>query len=95
MNQARLHAFMNFFKEKGVDKRVSIAASKNVIPFTGFSFYKIAYNGVLPNDLIKDYRQMDDLKSKVAGEKSKEKNQKKIDKEKEKEKEKEKKRNKK
>jgi len=73
----RVDVFLDYFKQKQVDKQIKIAASKSVIPFNGFSFYKIAYNGVLPEPLMKAYQQIDEL-NKEAPRKKFEKQRKKI-----------------
>jgi hypothetical protein len=36
-------------------------AGQNVIPYNGFSFYKIVYQGEFPESLIKAYQKMNDL----------------------------------
>ena len=52
---------MSWFREKGVEKRIKISAGENVIPYNGFSFYKIEYKGEYPKALIKAYRQMNEF----------------------------------
>ncbi len=49
------------FKNKEVDKRVKVHGVKNVIPYNGFSLYKIDYKGELPESLISAYRKMNEL----------------------------------
>ena len=49
------------FKNKAVEKRVKIHADETNIPYNGFSFYKITYNGELPESLIKANRKMNEL----------------------------------
>jgi len=61
MNKARENSFMNSFRKKGVEKQVRFTHSENVIPFNGFSFYKISYKGELPASLLKAYRKMNKL----------------------------------
>jgi hypothetical protein len=46
------------FKKEGLGNRVKIYKGENEIPYNGFSFYKIIYNGELPKSLIKVYQQM-------------------------------------
>jgi hypothetical protein len=46
------------FKKEGLGNRVKIYKDENEIPYNGFSFYKIVYNGELPKSLIKAYQQM-------------------------------------
>ena len=54
-------AFLLDFKKKGVDKQVKFSPSLNVIPFNGYSFYKITYKGELPESLLKAYNKMNKL----------------------------------
>jgi len=57
----RATAFITYFKKKGVEKQVRIFAGQNVIPYNGFSFYKIEYEGKYPESLIKAYQKMNEL----------------------------------
>lgn len=61
LNQERENAFISYFKEKEVEKQITISTGENVIPYNGFSFYKIEYKGEFPEPLIKAYRQMNEL----------------------------------
>lgn len=61
LNKDRLEVFSDYFKQKEVDKQIKIYAGKDIVPFNGFSFYKIVYNGELPKDLIKAYDQINEL----------------------------------
>jgi len=44
-----------------VDKRINISNNEYVIPYNGFSFYKIEYQGEIPKSLIKAYKEMNEL----------------------------------
>ena len=44
-----------------MEKRIKISTGENVIPYNGFSFYKIEYKGEFPESIIKAYRQMNEL----------------------------------
>ena len=61
LNTEREDAFMFHFKQKGVQNRVKMYTSKNIVPYNGFSFYKIVYKGELPKALLKAYRKMNEL----------------------------------
>ena len=61
LNKEREDAFMLFFKKKALEKRVKIHTGENNIPYNGFSFFKIVYEGELPESLIKAYRQINEL----------------------------------
>jgi len=61
LTSERAYAFNMYFKEKGVERQVSMFVGQNVIPYNGFSFYKIVYQGEFPESLIKAYQKMNDL----------------------------------
>ncbi len=61
LNKQRKEAFLMEFKKRGVDKQIRIVRAKNVIPYNGFSFYKITYKGEFPASLIKAYQQLNEL----------------------------------
>ena len=61
LNKERENVFLSYFKDKKVDNRVRITAGTSVIPYNGFSFYKIDYKGVFPDDLVKANRTMNEL----------------------------------
>jgi hypothetical protein len=63
LNKTRQNSFMLYFKKKRVDDRVKILMGDNTIPYNGFSFYKIDYDGAFPKDLIKAYNQINELNS--------------------------------
>jgi hypothetical protein len=65
LNKKREDAFMLFFRKKALEKRVIIHAGVNNIPYNGFSFFKIVYEGELPESLIKAYRQMNELNNRA------------------------------
>jgi hypothetical protein len=58
LSKKREDAFLMQFKKEGLESRVKIYKDENEIPYNGFSFYKIIYNGELPKSLIKAYQQM-------------------------------------
>jgi hypothetical protein len=43
-----------------VDNRVNILKGENVVPYNGFSFYRIEYKGEFPESLIKAYNQLNE-----------------------------------
>jgi hypothetical protein len=61
LNKERENVFVSYFKKREVEKRVKISTGENVIPYNGFSFYKIEYKGDFPEYLIKAYQQMNEL----------------------------------
>ncbi len=58
LNANREKTFMFYFKEKKVEKQVILSKAENTIPYNGFSFYKMDYNGELPASLVNAYQQM-------------------------------------
>ena len=50
-------------------ERVEVAASENVIPYNGFSYYRIEYKGDFPKSLIKAYQKIDELNDEARREK--------------------------
>ena len=71
LNQDRENAFVSYFKERKVEKQVKVSAGENVLPYNGFSFYKIEYEGEFPESLIKAYREMNELNDKAPRDKFK------------------------
>jgi len=58
LTKTREDAFLLHFKKDGLENRVKIYKDENEIPYNGFSYYKIVYNGELPKSLIKAYKHM-------------------------------------
>jgi hypothetical protein len=61
LSKERMKAFMIYFEKQKVEKQIKISLNKAVIPYNGFSFYKINYEGDFPEDLIDAHRTMDQL----------------------------------
>jgi hypothetical protein len=64
LNKQREEAFIAYFKEKEVEKQVKFTAGKNMLPYNGFSNYKLEYKGEFPESLKKAYRQMNEINDK-------------------------------
>ena len=60
LNANRAKAFLNFFDNISREQ-IKFLKSENVVPFNGFSFYKIDYEGNYPETLIKAHEQMNEL----------------------------------
>ena len=60
LNKERENTFKSFFKSRNVEKRLKISAGENVIPYNGFSFYKITYKGEYPESILRAYRKLDE-----------------------------------
>lgn len=61
LNKERAKVFMFYFKEEEVENQIKIHHEKSVIPYNGFSFYKIEYKDELPNSLMRAYQKMNQL----------------------------------
>lgn len=61
INKGRSRLFMGYFSEKEVGRQVRMQQAKNVIPYNGFSFYKISYKNEFPEYVLKAYRRMNEL----------------------------------
>lgn len=72
LNEEREKAFMLYFKGKNIEKQVQILKTKNVIPYNGFSFYKIEYKKQFPDYLIAAYQKMSELNDEEPRKKFKE-----------------------
>ncbi len=64
LNNERERLFMSYFKEESVEQQLRISSGKNTIPYSGFSFYKIEYNGELPAALSRAYEKINELDNK-------------------------------
>ncbi len=60
LNKERKNVFIAFFRDRNVEKRIRISEGENVIPYNGFSFYKIAYKGEYPESILRAYRKLDE-----------------------------------
>jgi hypothetical protein len=56
--EKREKEFLSMFYPEGSGRRVKMFPSENVIPFDGFSYFKIDYSGDLPEYLRKAYDKM-------------------------------------
>ena len=65
LNNERENCFKQAFIKKGVLKQVKFLVSKSVLPFNGYSFYKITYHGELPEALLTAYSRMNELNNEV------------------------------
>jgi hypothetical protein len=71
LNKQREIEFLHPFKKRGVDNRVNILKGENVVPYNGFSFYKIEYKGEFPESLIRAYNQLNELNNEAPRKKFK------------------------
>jgi len=64
LQKVRKTIFLQYFKDNGTDDRVRFADRKNLIPYYGFSTYKIDYSGEFPEKITRDYRDLEELDDK-------------------------------
>lgn len=58
LSQARHDKFLSYFKANGTDARVRFVKAIDIIPFDGYSVYKIEYRGKTPPELIEAYDKL-------------------------------------
>lgn len=61
LNKRRKEEFLLLFKARGVDNRVKFTNASNVVPYNGFSYFRIDYKGEFPEDLMKAYDRINEL----------------------------------
>jgi len=61
LNMSRKEVFKSFFKDIEGKNRVKMNSLKNNIPFNGFSYFKIDYQGKIPKSLEKAYERINEL----------------------------------
>ena len=77
LNKQREDVFISRFRNNAVEKRIKIYAGEKIIPYNGFSYYKIVYKGEFPEGLIQAYQHLNELND-VAPRKRFEKEREKI-----------------
>jgi len=60
---SRIHSLREIFISEKTDKQLKITKSKSVVPFNGFSFFKISYKGEIPKSLIDAYAALYEFNS--------------------------------
>lgn len=71
LKRDRMNAFMFYLKERKVDKQIKVMKSEDVIPYNGFSFYKIDYKNEFPDYLIEAHQKMNELNNETPRKKFK------------------------
>jgi hypothetical protein len=61
LEKNRNERFSDFFKDQQVSARLKVRAKKDIVPFDGFSYFEIGYQGAMPDQLLKAYQKMDQL----------------------------------
>jgi hypothetical protein len=65
----RAQVFKDYFAQAGVAKQITIKKSENKVPFNGFSYYRIDYNGNLPPETKAAFETLKNLDSEEPREK--------------------------
>ena len=76
LNIQREKVFMHYFIENKVNKQVNVLTEKTVVPFNGYSFFKIEYKGKFPDYLIEAYKKMNEFNNESPRDKFKKQRQK-------------------
>jgi hypothetical protein len=61
LTERRKSEFLGYFKENNTMDRVKMRVPENIVPYNGFSYYKIGYNGEIPEKLRKSYEELNEL----------------------------------
>jgi len=77
LNEQRLSVFMQYFKEIAKTSQLQILPATNIIPYNGYTFYKITYQGDFPEKLLKAYDNMNRLNNEAPRDKYKKQRQRK------------------
>jgi len=60
LSEHRRHALSCFFGEPSVAGRVTFFAPENIVPFNGYSYFRISYKAEIPSSLMRAYAKMND-----------------------------------
>src|SRR5690606_34057209 len=58
LNAARKSKFLSYFDEAGVSSRLRFERPVNVVPFNGYSFYQVSYDGPIPESMKEAYKEL-------------------------------------
>ncbi|NVO18860.1 MAG: DUF748 domain-containing protein [Bacteroidetes bacterium] len=61
LNKQRLVAVMEIFKKKDLSKQLKFYPAVSLVPYNGYSNFKIVYKGDLPKKLLRAYQEMSNL----------------------------------
>ncbi|HKC69193.1 MAG TPA: DUF748 domain-containing protein, partial [Bacteroidia bacterium] len=76
LNKERKNIFISFFKAKDVEKQVKFKTGESIVPYDGFSFYRIEYKNKFPESLVDAYLKMNELNDLAPRKKFKKEHQK-------------------
>jgi hypothetical protein len=69
--KTREEVFKAYFTKAGTSDRVKIKQSISKVPFNGFSYYKIGYNGAIPPETLASFEKLNELDNEKPREKLK------------------------
>ena len=61
LEKQRKQAFLGYFEDNGTIRQLKFQANESIIPYNGFSYFKIKYKGEIPQDLILAYQDLNEL----------------------------------
>ncbi len=61
LKKNRVSKFRSYFDEDEIEKQIKLDKAEETVPFDGFSFYKIDYEGDIPDKLLEAYQEMNEL----------------------------------
>jgi hypothetical protein len=64
LQKNREQKFRSYFDEDEIKNQIKIDKDEETVPFDGFSFYKLNYEGEIPKQLLEAYQDMNELKDK-------------------------------
>jgi hypothetical protein len=62
LRKNRIMKFRSYFDEDEIENQIKIDKDEASVPFDGFSFYKVNYEGDIPKKLLEAYKEMNELK---------------------------------
>ncbi|HLY69641.1 MAG TPA: DUF748 domain-containing protein [Puia sp.] len=65
LEKNRNEIFLSIFRKQQAGEQLKILPKKSLIPFDGFSYYEIIYEGSMPADLTTAYQKMNDLNEEI------------------------------
>lgn len=71
LNQNRINVFMSYFSDFPETSKVQLMPAISTVPYNGYSFYKISYQGEFPEKLLKAYGKMNRLNNEAPRDKYK------------------------
>ncbi|MBL7931140.1 MAG: DUF748 domain-containing protein [Bacteroidia bacterium] len=58
LREARKQKFLSYFGKEGVADRLYFEKATSQVPYNGFSYYQLSYNGAIPESMKQAYREL-------------------------------------